>query len=81
MTALRKDAMELLEKMPEDKLYFIVQIMKGVNGLYGTDEQKARDRSFEKLENLRRKAPEIDYDKELEDQLHFYRLKMHTLSI
>ena len=31
MTALRKDAMELLEKMPEDKLYFIVQIMKGVN--------------------------------------------------
>ncbi|MCI5954184.1 MAG: UDP-N-acetylenolpyruvoylglucosamine reductase [Lachnospiraceae bacterium] len=67
MTALRKDAMELLEKMPEDKLYFIVQIMKGVNGLYGTDEQKARDRAFEKLENLRRKAPEIDYDKELED--------------
>lgn len=67
MTAFRKDAMDLLEKMPEDKLYFIVQIMKGVNGLYGTDEQEARDRAFEKLENLRRKAPEIDYDKELED--------------
>lgn len=28
MTALRKDAMDLLERMPEDKLYFIIQIMK-----------------------------------------------------
>ena len=31
MTALRKDAMDLLERMPEDKLYFIIQIMEGVN--------------------------------------------------
>lgn len=35
MTELRKDAINLLEQMPEDKLYFIVQIMQGVNGLYG----------------------------------------------
>ena len=28
MTALRKDAMELLEQVPEDKLYFIIQIMQ-----------------------------------------------------
>ena len=34
MTALRKDAMDLLERMPEDKLHFIVQIMQGVSGLY-----------------------------------------------
>lgn len=34
MTALRKDAMDLLEQMPEDKLYFIVEIMQGVSGLY-----------------------------------------------
>ena len=29
MTSLRKDAFELLEKMPEDKLTFIIQIMQG----------------------------------------------------
>lgn len=34
MTTLRKNAMDLLEQMPEDKLYFIVQIMQGVKGLY-----------------------------------------------
>lgn len=66
MTALRKDAMDLLEQMPEDKLYFIVQIMQGVSGLYGDESQTARDRAFEKLESLRRKVPQLDYDKELE---------------
>ena len=66
MTALRKDAMDLLEKMPEDKLYYIIQIMQGVSGLYGTEDQAARDRAFEELERLRRKVPHLDYDKELE---------------
>lgn len=65
MTALRKDAMDLLEQMPEDKLYFIVQIMQGVSGLYGTESQSVRDRAFENLESLRRKAPQLDYEKEI----------------
>lgn len=65
MTALRKDAMDLLEKIPEDKLYFIIQIMEGVNGLYGAETQN-RDKAFAELESLRRKAPQIDYEKELE---------------
>ena len=35
MTAIRKEAIELLEREPEDKLSFVVQIMRGVNGLLG----------------------------------------------
>lgn len=66
MTALRKDAMDLLEQMPEDKLYFIVQIMQGVSGLYGAGTQSVKDKAFETLESLRRKVSNIDYDKELE---------------
>lgn len=66
MTTLRKDAMDLLEQIPEDKLHFIVQIMQGVSGLSKTEDQTIRDRAFEKLESLRRKAPQLDYDKELE---------------
>lgn len=34
MTALRQSAIMELEKLPEDKLGFIIQIMQGVNGLY-----------------------------------------------
>lgn len=31
-----------LEKLPEDKLEFIIQIMQGVNGLLGDTENKAK---------------------------------------
>ena len=67
MTTLRKNAMDLLEQMPEDKLYFIVQIMQGVKRLYGTEKQAAKDQAFEMLEGIRKKVPELDYDKELEN--------------
>ena len=67
MTTLRKNAMDLLEQMPEDKLYFIVQIMQGVKGLYGTEKQAAKDQAFGMLEGIRKKVPELDYDKELEN--------------
>ena len=65
MTALRKDAMDLQERMPEDKLYFIIQIMEGVNGLYGSESERVREQAFEQLESLRQKAPQIDYETEL----------------
>lgn len=76
MTALRKDAMDLLEKMPEDKLYYIVQIMQGVNGLYGEENRLARDKAFEELESLRRKVPDLDCDNELEN----YREKKYGIA-
>lgn len=66
MTTLRKDAINLLEQIPEDKLYFVVQIMQGINGLYGTTDQIRKDRAFKELERLRRKDVSFDYDKELE---------------
>ena len=66
MTTLRKDAMDLLERIPEDKLHFIVQIMQGISGLYENENQAVKDRAFEQLENLRKKVPQLDYDKELE---------------
>lgn len=76
MTALRKDAMDLLEKMPEDKLYYIVQIMQGVNGLYEEENRLARDKAFEELESLRRKVPDLDCDNELEN----YREKKYGIA-
>lgn len=33
MTAIRKEAIDLLEKVPEEKLIFVIQIMRGVSGL------------------------------------------------
>ncbi len=35
MTAIRQEAIEMLEKVPEDKLGYVIQIMQDVNGLIG----------------------------------------------
>ena len=42
MTAIRKEAIELLERVPEDKLSFVIQIMRGVNGLLGDTDVKSK---------------------------------------
>lgn len=56
--------MKELEKLPEDKISFILQILQGVNGLYN-DEQSERKEAFLRLEQLRKKGTIIDYDEEL----------------
>jgi hypothetical protein len=40
MTALRKEAIELLEQVPEDKLVYVIQILRAVNGLIGVPEKQ-----------------------------------------
>lgn len=64
MTALRQSAMMELEKVPEDKLSFIIQIIQGINGLYA-DTTTERKEAFAKLEQLRKKSTVTDYDAEL----------------
>lgn len=64
MTTLRQSAIRELEKLPEDKVSFILQIMQGVNGLCN-DNQLERKEAFERLEQLRKKGTVIDYDAEL----------------
>ena len=43
MTATRQEAIQMLEKVPEDKLSFVIQIMQGVNGLLGTSDTKEKE--------------------------------------
>lgn len=64
MTALRQSAIRELEKIPEDKISLILQIMQGVNGLYN-DNRSEREEAFARLEQLRRKGTVTDYDMEL----------------
>lgn len=64
MTALRQSAIKELEKLPEDKLSLVLQILQDVNGLYN-DDQSERKEAFERLEQLRRKGTVMDYDAEL----------------
>ena len=62
--AVRTAVTSVLEKMPEDKVVFILQIMQGVNGLY-TDNKPEREEAFAQLELLRKKGTVSDDDAEL----------------
>ena len=64
MTALRQSAIMELEKIPEDRLSFVIQIMQGVNGLYN-DSNKERKEAFTRLERLRKKGTVTDDAEEL----------------
>lgn len=64
MTTLRESAIMELEKLPEDKLSFIIQIMQEVNGLY-TETNSERKEAFARLEQLRRKGTVADEKVEL----------------
>ena len=64
MTALRQNTIRELEKIPEDKIGFLLQIMQGLNGLYH-DNQSVRKEAFARLEKLRKKGSVMDYDAEL----------------
>ena len=64
MTVLIQNAMRELEKLPEDKLSFVIKIMQGVNGLYN-NTQLERKEAFARLEQLRKNGTVFDYDAEL----------------
>lgn len=72
VTTLRESAIRELEKLPENKINFVLQIMQGVNGLYN-DNQSEKKEAFARLEQLRRKGTVTDYDAELA----FYRGKKY----
>lgn len=70
MTAIRKEAIEMLERVPEDKLTFVIQIMRGVNGLLGetdTNAKKVIDLDQFVMSATERGQNADDYVRELRD--------------
>ncbi len=65
MTQIRQEAVKLLEQIPEDKVIFIIQIMQGLKGLYADDNMGQSEDAFLQLEKMRKKVPNLDYEKEL----------------
>lgn len=42
MTATRREAIELLERVPEDKLTYVVQILSGIDGLISISDRRTK---------------------------------------
>lgn len=42
MITTRKEAIELLERVPEDKLTYVIQILNGIDGLIGISDRETK---------------------------------------
>lgn len=69
MTVMKQRAIDMISRMPEEKLYYIVQLLEGIEGLsenkadgFETPEQRA----LKDLQRFRKRSDiEIDYRAEL----------------
>lgn len=68
MTAIRQEAMELLERIPEDKLTYVVQIMRGVDGLISiSGKEKNIDLDQFVMQTTERARNADEYVREMRD--------------
>ena len=43
MTATRREAIQLLERVPEDKLTYVVQILSSIDGLISISDRRTKE--------------------------------------
>lgn len=74
MTTLRRQAVQLVQQVPEDQVPNIIQYLHSLIGKVGFDRPLEREaivspklKAFGELESMLRPVPELDYKKELED--------------
>lgn len=69
MTMLQEKAVDMISRMPEDKLYYVVQLLESVEGLSENVENGSKtpaQRALEDLQRFRKRSNiEIDYKAEL----------------
>lgn len=67
MTAIKGNAYELIEKLSDDKVVYIVNIMKDLDSLFnGAEPDDEKMQAYENLKKYRRPLDkELDYKEEL----------------
>ena len=69
MTMLQEKAVDMISRMSEEKLYYVVQLLESVEGLSENIESDAKTPAQKALEDLqrfrKRSDVEIDYKAEL----------------
>ena len=72
MSALRQQAMQLVQQIPEEQMPNIIQYLHSLIGKVGFDHFSESEisispkmKAFMELESMVKPAPELDYEKEL----------------
>ena len=74
MTTLRRQAVQLVQQVPEDQMPNIIQYLHSLIGKVGIDRTHESEttvspklKAFLDLEQMVKPVPELDYEKELEE--------------
>ena len=65
MTSMQKDAVALIQELPEEQISALLVIMRALSHEARQNRQTVRHRAFQELEQLRRPIPDLDEKKEL----------------
>ena len=69
MTMLKEKAVDMISRMPEEKLYYVVQLLESVEGLSANtviDAETPERRALKDLQRFRKRSDvETDYKTEL----------------
>ncbi len=69
MTVMQERAFEMIKRLPDDKVYYIVRMLEGIEGLIPENVMEVSTAEQEAYENLQRfrkcSDVEIDYKAEL----------------
>ena len=69
MTVMQERAFEMIKRLPDDKVYYIVQMLEGIAGLIpekGMEAVSSEQKAYENLQRFRKcNDVEIDYKAEL----------------
>lgn len=69
MTAMKEKAIDMISRMPEEKLYYVIQLLESIEGLSKNMIKEAKtpeQRALEDLQRFRKRSNvEIDYKAEL----------------
>ncbi len=70
MSQLLKEAHTMLDEIPEDKIIFLIEIMRGLKGLYSSPRKSSElsdaQKAYIELENFRKPS---DVDRDYKEEL------------
>ncbi|MCI8748387.1 MAG: hypothetical protein HFH67_11100 [Lachnospiraceae bacterium] len=52
MTVIQEQAIEIIKNMPDEKIYYVINILKGIDGLYPANKVYGIEKSQAAYENL-----------------------------
>lgn len=65
MTKIKEAAVELLQMLSDEKVVYLIRVMRNMNNPSIIKRSQTREEAWKVLEGMRRKVPDLDYDREL----------------